>query len=101
MSKQLPRLKFLMRQRNMTGVELAGVAGVSATTVYRACRGENISRFTMKEIARALGVSMRELTGGGLQPGELSEAQGRVANLLLNYHAPGPGRPMKHRRQTS
>lgn len=57
----LPHLQGWRADRGMTQTELAEKAGVAASTVRRAERSESISPVNVAKIAKALGISVREL----------------------------------------
>ena len=51
-----------IESRTMTLTKMAEVAGISAQTLRKAERGEQISRVTLARIAKALGTTLDEIT---------------------------------------
>ncbi len=57
----LPYLQSWRADRGLNQQELAAKAGVAASTVRRAERGETINVVSVAKIARALGISVHDL----------------------------------------
>jgi DNA-binding Xre family transcriptional regulator len=55
------KIEALLADRMMKNVELAQATGLPLTTLNRAERGENVTPITAGKIARALGVSAKEI----------------------------------------
>lgn len=56
-------LRSILADRNTTPIEVAAIAGVSATTVRRACNGYWVNSKTFAKIRDALGMTERESDG--------------------------------------
>jgi transcriptional regulator with XRE-family HTH domain len=54
-------IRALLRERGLTQVELARLAGLNRSTVLHVMRGEHCSTETLSKIARALEVDVAEL----------------------------------------
>ncbi len=57
----LPYLQGWRAEQGMTQRQLAEKAGITSSTVYRAERGEAINITSVAKLARALGISVRDL----------------------------------------
>jgi len=55
------KLTGIMKERKLTKVALATMAGLGASTLKPACRGETISIETAEKISKALGIELKRL----------------------------------------
>lgn len=51
----------IQKQKKMTGITLAQLAGCSSMTISKARQGKPVQMMTAQRIARALGVDLKEI----------------------------------------
>jgi transcriptional regulator with XRE-family HTH domain len=89
------RMRLFRRSRGMTQAQLAGRAGVPASWVSAAERGVPVDRRLgpLSRVARALGVSLTDLTGQRLSLADAPEARDGRLDALRRALLPGMAAP--------
>lgn len=79
-----PLLKETIKKRKLTMLKVSKDAGLSASTVYIACRGKMINRETAEKIAKALGMKFLECFTSKDGDGYLTAETVRTYHRLLS-----------------